>query len=60
MLDTFANRKMSKGFAFLRHDTEMQKFQDSFSFEYTDGQKEAVEDILKDMSMKKAMDRLLV
>ena len=40
--------------------TEMQKFQDSFPFEYTDGQKEAIEDILRDMSMTEAMDRLLV
>ena len=60
LLDTFANRKMSKWFPFLYHAWEMQKFQDSFPFEYTDGQSEAIEDIIKDMESKKAMDRLLV
>ena len=60
LLDTFANRKISKGYAFLHSPEEMQKFQDSFPYEYTDGQQEAVEDILQDMSSKKPMDRLLV
>lgn len=38
----------------------MQKFQDSFPYAYTDGQQDAVDDILRDMSSKKPMDRLLV
>ena len=60
LLDTFANRKISKWFAFSDFPDEMQKFQDSFPYAYTDGQQDAAAEILQDMSSKKPMDRLLV
>jgi len=60
LLETYANRKIWTGFCFQLQEDKMKNFQDSFPFSYTDGQEEAISEILSDMQAKKAMDRLLV
>ena len=55
----YAKRENSKGYAFDK-DTQWQKeFEDSFEYELTVDQKQAVKDIKKDMESDKIMDRLL-
>lgn len=55
----YASREKSEGFAFEK-DSEWQKeFEDSFEYELTDDQKEAVKEIKEEMESPKVMDRLL-
>ncbi len=55
----YAKRENSKGFVF-SHDTPWQKeFEDSFEYELTEDQKNAVIEIKEDMEKEITMDRLL-
>ncbi len=59
LIELYAKREASKGFAFLK-DNELQKeFEDDFIYEATSDQIRAVEDVKKDMEKESPMDRLI-
>ncbi len=60
LLEIYAARKISKGFAFTYDDTEMTKFARSFDYEYTLDQVNAIDEIMHDMSSDIPMERILV
>lgn len=60
LLEIYAARKISKGFAFRYFDWEMTKFARTFDYEYTPDQANAVEEIIEDMSRETPMERILV
>jgi len=60
ILKTEAERALAKGFAFSEESHIEREFADSFPFEETPDQKNAIDNILRDMSMYKPMDRILV
>lgn len=60
LLEIYAARKISKGFAFRYDHTEMTKFARSFDYEYTLDQVNAIDEIMEDMSKETPMERILV
>ncbi len=60
LLEIYAARKISKGFAFRYFDWEMTKFARTFDYEYTPDQVNAIEEIMEDMSKETPMERILV
>ncbi len=60
LLETFAERKKNKWYKFINYPEKQSKFQNLFPYTYTDDQDKIIEDIIKDMSEEKTMDRLLV
>ncbi|MDO8468454.1 MAG: transcription-repair coupling factor [Candidatus Peribacter sp.] len=59
LLLLYAKRAKAKGFGF-GEDTEVQrKFEESFPYEETPGQRKAIEDLKKDMESGHPMDRLI-
>lgn len=60
LLEIYAERKISKGFAFRYFDWEMTKFARTFDYEYTPDQVNAIEEIMEDMSKETPMERILV
>ncbi len=59
LLDVYARRHASKGFAFKDPDADYKKFRAAFPFEETPDQKNAIDNVLKDMVKPQAMDRLV-
>ncbi|NQZ23121.1 MAG: transcription-repair coupling factor [Colwellia sp.] len=59
LLDIYANRANSKGYQFNRDKAEYQAFSDSFPFEETFDQAQAIKAVVSDMLSDKAMDRLV-
>jgi transcription-repair coupling factor (superfamily II helicase) len=59
LLELYAERETLTGYQFPEDDVWQQEFEDSFPFEETPDQKEAIEDVKTDMESKKPMDRLL-
>ncbi|MBQ4574375.1 MAG: transcription-repair coupling factor [Clostridia bacterium] len=59
LIALYAERMRRDGFAFSPDDDFQREFEDSFEYEETDGQLEAVEDIKRDMERSVPMDRLL-
>jgi transcription-repair coupling factor (superfamily II helicase) len=59
LLDIYANRANSKGYQFNRDKAEYQAFSDSFPFEETFDQEQAIKAVVSDMLSDKAMDRLV-
>ncbi len=59
LLDIYAKRASNHGHTFKRNKQDYQAFSDSFSFEETFDQKQAIGAVLSDMISPKTMDRLV-
>ena len=59
LLDIYAQRASNHGYSFKRDKQEYQAFSDSFGFEETFDQKQAINAVVSDMLSPKAMDRLV-
>ena len=59
LLNTMATREISRGFSFGEFDIGDAQFADSFPFEETADQTQAISDVLGDMASEKPMDRLV-
>ncbi len=59
MLDLYAKRQVAEGFAFSTDSSWQQDLEASFPYIETDDQKEAIQDVKKDMQRSRPMDRLL-
>jgi len=59
MLDLYARRQVAEGFAFSPDSTWQQDLEASFPYIETDDQKEAIQQVKKDMERPRPMDRLL-
>ena len=55
----YAKRKLAKGFAFSKDTPWQKEFEDTFKYELTDDQKQALQDVKYDMEQETPMDRLL-
>ena len=55
----YAERNSLKGFKYPEDDEVMQEFEESFGYQETPDQLQAIEDIKKDMTSGKVMDRLV-
>jgi transcription-repair coupling factor (superfamily II helicase) len=59
LLDIYARRAVRPGFAFSVPDTQYQKFASNFPFETTPDQQAAIDNVIKDMTAPRSMDRLV-
>ncbi|TNH08339.1 transcription-repair coupling factor [Testudinibacter sp. TR-2022] len=59
LLDVYAKRETQKGFAFQYNKEEFKQFTDTFNFEETIDQQMAINAVISDMCLPKAMDRLV-
>lgn len=59
LLDIYAKRESSHGYQFKRNKEEYLSFAQSFGFEETDDQKNAINSVIADMLDHKTMDRLV-
>lgn len=59
LLDIYANRANHHGHSFKRNKADYQSFCDSFGFEETFDQKQAINAVISDMLSPKTMDRLV-
>ncbi len=60
MLDLYARRETSEGYAFSPPDDYFRSFEATFPFTETPDQERAIDEVLDDMSRARPMDRLLV
>ncbi len=59
LVELYAKRQNAKGFVFSKDNVWQTEFEDSFPYEETDDQINAIEDVKKDMESTKVMDRLI-
>lgn len=59
LIDLYARRKRTEGIAYPPDDEMSREFADSFEYEETEGQLQAISDIRSDMEKNYPMDRLL-
>jgi transcription-repair coupling factor (superfamily II helicase) len=59
LLKLYAQRKASPGFAFSEDNPWMHEFEGLFAFEETPDQRQAIEDVKRDMETPSPMDRLI-
>lgn len=59
LLDVYARREAKPGYAFKLDQEDYQRFANSFPFEETDDQLQAIDAVLSDMQVASAMDRLV-
>ena len=59
LLDVYAQRAAHKGYAFALDEQQYLSFADSFPFEETADQQDAIEAVLRDMQSPQPMDRLV-
>ncbi len=59
LIKLYAKRQRKNGFCFAKDSIWQKEFEDSFEYELTDDQKEAIKDIKEDMESPEIMDRLL-
>jgi len=59
LIELYARRKRTPGFRFDPDDEMCREFADTFEYEETDGQLQAIDDIRRDMEASWPMDRLL-
>ena len=59
LIELYARREKSKGFAFSKDTPWQREFEDSFPYEETPDQLRCIEEVKKDMESSKPMDRLL-
>lgn len=59
LLGLYAKRAAHEGFAFKKTDGDYEKFAAGFAFELTADQKQAIDEVLKDMAASRPMDRVI-
>ncbi|CUR53167.1 transcription-repair coupling factor [Buchnera aphidicola] len=59
LINTYAKRKVQLGFSFKKNKIQYKKFCKYFPYKETKDQKKVIQEVLKDMSKKEAMDRLI-
>lgn len=59
LIELYAKREKSKGYAFSKDTPWQKQFEDDFSFKETEDQLRCINEVKKDMEMQKPMDRLL-
>jgi transcription-repair coupling factor (superfamily II helicase) len=59
LLKLYAERKMAEGHAFSAGDEFVREFEDTFEFNETEDQAQAIADVMHDMESSQPMDRLL-
>ncbi|WP_250278148.1 transcription-repair coupling factor [[Clostridium] colinum] len=59
LVELYAKRQQNKGFIFSKDNIWQTEFEDSFPFEETDDQLNAIQDVKSDMESDKVMDRLI-
>ena len=59
LLKLYAQRKMAKGHSFPAGNEFVREFEDSFEFNETEDQAQAITDVMHDMESEQPMDRLL-
>ena len=59
LLKLYAQRKMAQGHAFPAGNEFVREFEDSFEFNETEDQAQAITDVMRDMEASQPMDRLL-
>ncbi|MGM0602661.1 MAG: transcription-repair coupling factor [Bacillota bacterium] len=59
LLELYAERETLEGYSFSEDTVWQQEFEESFPYEETPDQKEAIEDVKSDMESDRPMDRLL-
>jgi transcription-repair coupling factor (superfamily II helicase) len=59
LVDLYAKRETSKGFAYSKDNIWQKEFEDNFEFQETEDQLVAIEDVKRDMESGKVMDRLI-
>ena len=59
LLELYAERKAEKGFQFSRRDSLFREFEFTFTYEETQDQEAAIDDVMSDMESLKVMDRLI-
>jgi len=59
LLKLYAQRKMAQGHAFQEGNEFVREFEDSFEFNETEDQAQAISDVMRDMESTQPMDRLL-
>ena len=59
LIDLYAKREHTKGFAFSKDNVFQRQFEDSFPYKETNDQLRCIEEVKKDMENPRPMDRLL-
>lgn len=59
LLDSYAQRAASKGYAFRMSEQDYQAFSAQFPFTETQDQAQAIQQVIQDMTSERAMDRLI-
>lgn len=59
LLDIYAKREAATGFSFSNPEMDYHRFSAAFPFDETPDQERAIEDVIRDMTSKKIMDRLI-
>ncbi|RSL29564.1 transcription-repair coupling factor [Salibacterium salarium] len=59
LIKLYSEREASKGHAFANYEEEEQAFADTFSYQETEDQLKAIQEIKEDMERERPMDRLL-
>jgi transcription-repair coupling factor (superfamily II helicase) len=59
LLKLYAERKMAQGHAFPEGNEFVREFEDTFEFNETEDQAQAIKDVMRDMESSQPMDRLL-
>lgn len=59
LLDVYSRREASKGHAFKQPDHQFLQFRAAFPFEETPDQTKSIEEVIKDMTSSRCMDRLI-
>ncbi len=59
IIELQARREMGNGFSFSKDTVWQEEFEDSFPYQETPTQKQAIEDVKRDMESPKIMDRLI-
>ncbi|MDH3326166.1 MAG: transcription-repair coupling factor, partial [Gammaproteobacteria bacterium] len=59
LLEVFAQREASRGYAFKINDDEYQQFSNAFPFEETPDQQNAIEHVYEDLQKERPMDRVV-
>lgn len=60
LVKIYAERELSKGFAFPENSAMMRELEDSFVYKETKDQLQAIGDVMRDMTRSTPMDRLIV
>ena len=59
LIELYARREKSKGFAFSKDTSWQRQFEEAFPYAETDDQLRCIDEVKKDMENEKPMDRLL-